>query len=195
MKTPFYQLLVLAGISIPLTAFSDIKLNAPGQSGQTVNYLTVNEVPFESHNNAENKVLLPAYKFVLRGIEAQISTADGGKSPLNMEAMVQYEGRPDTKERVDMTLKAKNGGSNTLTGQYILTTPMEFKGLTGPVNIIVSWVGAGNAKKPAGYFNILGEYQPTPPKPTGSLSLPALVAVLDSNATAKVTGTANVIWE
>jgi hypothetical protein len=195
MKTLFCRLTVLIGIGIPLAAKSDIQLNGPGQSGQTVTYLTATSVPFESQNNEANQVTLPVYKFVLRGLEAQISLPPDQKGTLNLTATVKYDGENNTKESISLKLNS-NKNQGALAGKMILANPLEFKGLNGPVNIVVSWVGAGTAKLPAGYFNILGEYQPTPPKPTGLLSgLPALTPNMDPNATVVVTGTAHVSWE
>jgi hypothetical protein len=195
LKTLFYKALVLFGIAAPLTALSDIQLNGPGKSGQTVNYLTANVVPFESQNNPANQVTIPVYKFVFRGLEAQISLPPGDKQQtLNLAATVEYEGVNNSKVSYPLKLNANKNGS--LTGQSLLSTPQEFKGLTGPVNIIISWTGGGKATMPSGYFNILGEYQPAPPKPTGSLlGLPALVATLDRNTPVTVKCTANVIWQ
>lgn len=39
-----------------------------------------------------------------------------------------------------------------------------------PISVEIEWKGEGNAKKPDGIFNIIGEYQKHPPAPTGSLN-------------------------
>ena len=192
MKALLGKLLLGVGFMVPTWVWSDIKLNAPGQSGQLTHYLSVNTVPFESHNNESNFVILPVYKFVFRGVEASLTTSGG--SNVHLQAMVQYVGQSNTKERIDLDLHKKNGTTNVFSGTTLLNTPIEFRGNSGPVYIAVSWVGSGNVNKPDGFFNILGEYLPTPPKPTGSLSgLPPLVAM--PGETVRVSGTANVQWE
>ena len=59
---------------------------------------------------------------------------------------------------------------NTAPLESLLISPAAiFKATTTPITIGIEWAGQGNAHKPNGKFEVLGEYQKHPPVPIGSL--------------------------
>ena len=152
-------------------ASADIVLGAPGVP---VGSQVVTKLPFK------NNVTLPnSYKFVFAGIQAKGNTlgapgasgtnGNGGQFHLTASASgggdSAREGKIDFRDVQDY---------NTAPLKTILTSPaVVFKAVTSPIAVSLEWKGEGNAKKPDGFFNILGEYQKDPPVPKGSLSFVA----------------------
>lgn len=54
--------------------------------------------------------------------------------------------------------------------QSLLVPPEIIRATVAPISVKIEWAGQGNAKKPDGYFAVLGEYQAVPPPPVGTLT-------------------------
>lgn len=148
---------------------ADITLGAPGvPAGSKV----ATAVPFKTSVTLGN-----SYKFVFVGTEAKGNTAGApGSSGTNGNG-----GQFHVSATVTTSSKSKVGNIefrdvqdfNTAPLKTILNTPAEvYRATTTPINIGIEWKGEGNAHKPDGIFNIIGEYQKAPPIPTGSLTFP-----------------------
>lgn len=58
--------------------------------------------------------------------------------------------------------------------QTLLVTPAAvYRAGSTPIDVNIVWQGEGNANKPNGFFNIIGEYQKDPPIPVGKLTFAA----------------------
>jgi hypothetical protein len=129
------------------------------------------KVPFKVNYN-----LVGFYKFVFAGIEAKGNTlgapgssgTNGNGGQFHVSASVSTplggikEGKLTFRDVQDF---------NTSPLQTINTNPaMVYRATVAPMNIAVEWKGEGNAHKPDGFFNILGESQKAPPPPVGSLN-------------------------
>ena len=168
MKTlSILVLLVLLGFQ---RVHADIVLGAPGvQIGSQV----ATKVPFK-----QSLTLTNSYKFVFVGIEAQGNTAgapgssgtNGNGGQFHLSATVS-DNSPAPKEKVGKIEFRDVADFNKCPLQTMLNNPTAvFRATTTPISVVLEWAGQGNAKKPDGIFNILGEYQKSPPVPTGSLN-------------------------
>lgn len=122
--------------------------------------------------------LVDSYKFVFTGIEAKGDTlgapgssgTDGNGGQFSLKAMV-WDNNGSPKVREGNLYFRDVQEFNTAPLQTLLSTPAAvFKADSHPITITVQWQGNGNAHKPNGWFNILGEYQKNPPVPVGSLT-------------------------
>lgn len=161
----------LASALFVQSARADVALGAPGvQVGTQV----ATKVPFK------NTLTLPnSYKFVFSGIEAQGNTAgapgcsgtngNGGQFHVSATVSDNQSCTPNLKEgKIEFR---DIGEFNTSPLKTLLITPAAiFRASTTPISIKLEWAGQGNAHKPNGTFNILGEHQKDPPVPTGNLN-------------------------
>ena len=190
MKAFVFGLVLTASVTWQ-PARADIVLGAPGVP---VGSQVVTQLPFTT-----NLTLPSLYKFVFGGIEAKGNTAgapgnsgtNGNGGQFHLSATVSgaagslKEGFLDFRDVQDY---------NTSPLKSILITPgMVFKATVTPIAVTLQWKGEGNAKKPDGIFNILGEYQQNPVPPTGSLVFPFGQWVLD--ASPQPVGTATIVRE
>ncbi len=160
ISSTFVLLAVFA--SLP-AAKADIVLGAPGvQVGTQV----ATKVPFK-----QSLTLTNSYKFVFVGIEAQGNTAgapgssgtNGNGGQFHLSATVS-DNSPGSKEKLGKIEFRDVADYNTCPLKTLLNTPTAvFRATTTPINVTLEWAGQGNAKKPDGIFNILGEYQKSPP--------------------------------
>lgn len=169
MKTLFCIIL----LSVFLGAASiqaDIVLGAPGVP---IGTQVATKVPFK-----HSLTLVNSYKFVFVGIEAQGNTAgapgssgtNGNGGQFHVSATVS-DNSPTPKEKVGKIEFRDVGDFNSCPLKTMLNNPTAvFRATTTPINVTLQWAGEGNAKKPDGIFNILGEYQKAPPVPTGNLN-------------------------
>ena len=149
------------------SAGSGIALGAPGvATGSQI----ASKLPFSTE-----VTLTGIYRFVFSGMEAKGNTlgapgssgtdGNGGQFHLTGAAWVNSD-------------RVKEGGISFRDEQdynasplvTVTNDPIVFKATTDKIDVTVQWKGEGNAKKPDGFFNILGDYQAAPPVPTGSLS-------------------------
>lgn len=167
---PLTTLVLLAVFVGGQPAQADIVLGAPGvQVGTQV----ATKVPFK-----QSLTLTNSYKFVFVGIEAQGNTAgapgssgtNGNGGQFHLSATVS-DNSPAPKEKIGKIDFRDVADYNTCPLKTMLNNPTAvFRATTTPINVTLEWAGQGNAKKPDGIFNILGEYQKSPPVPTGSLN-------------------------
>lgn len=148
---------------------ADIILGAPGVP---VGSRIAAQVPFKMEYALTN-----SYKFVLTGIEAKGDTLGapgasgtrGNGGQFHLKATV-WDNNGNPKVREGNLYFRDVQDFNTAPLQTLLTVPAAvFKANNNPITITVEWQGGGNAHKPNGWFNILGEYQKNPPVPVGSL--------------------------
>ncbi|MBB5036015.1 hypothetical protein [Prosthecobacter dejongeii] len=150
---------------------ADILLGAPGVAAGT---RIATRVPFKIDHE-----ITGSYKFVFSGIQAKGDTlgapgasgTNGNGGQFHLKAGVSASGGTNTSERVGQIEFRNIQEYNTAPLKTILITPAAvFKATSAPIDIEITWQGGGNAHKPNGIFNVLGEYQKDPPIPTGSLS-------------------------
>ncbi len=86
---------------------------------------------------------------------------------------------------------------NTCDLRTVTASPPEvYVANTNPITVDIEWRGEGNAKKPDGIFNIIGEYQKNPPAPTGSLNFAVGTFMLQlEGGSQNPDGTATIIRE
>ena len=168
MKTPLLISSLLAVVLAGSSAKADILLGAPGVPAGT---RIATRVPFKINYQLTN-----SYKFIFSGIAAKGDTlgapgssgTNGNGGQFHLQATVSSSN--SSSERVGMIEFRNIQDYNTAPLQTLLLTPTTvFKATTTPITINMEWKGNGNAHKPNGIFNILGEYQKAPPVPTGSL--------------------------
>jgi hypothetical protein len=169
MRTKLAGLLMMTAVGVAPMTRADITLGAPGvPAGSKV----ATAVPFKV-----NMTLANGYKFVFSGIEAKGNTAGApGASGTNGNG-----GQFHVSATVTTDVKTKEGNIEFRDVQDFNSAPLKqiihspsvvYRATTTPVSIGLEWKGEGNAHKPDGIFNILGEYQKAPPVPTGSLTFP-----------------------
>lgn len=171
---------------------ADIVLGGPGVLPGSQ---TATKVPFK------NIVTLPeGYKFVFAGIAAQGDTAgapgssgiDGNGGQFHLTATVSM---PD-KIKTDKIEFRDVQHYNTSEWQCLmLPTENTFRATTTPVSVTLQWMGEGNAHKPCGIFNILGECQAQPPAPTGSLNFAVGTWMLAPAGSQYPDGVVNIVRE
>jgi len=168
MKTPLLISSLLAVVLAGSSAKADILLGAPGVPAGT---RIATKVPFKIDYQLTN-----SYKFIFSGIAAKGDTlgapgssgTNGNGGQFHLQATVSSSN--SSSERLGMIEFRNIQDYNTAPLQTLLLTPTTvFKATTTPITINMEWKGNGNAHKPNGIFNILGEYQKAPPVPTGSL--------------------------
>lgn len=169
MKLPLHILTGLSLICIIPTAQADIMLGAPGITAGT---RIATKVPFKIDYTITN-----TYKFIFSGIEAKGDTlgapgssgTNGNGGQFNLKASVKL-GNASGERAGNLYFRNIQEYNSSPLKTLLITPSAEFKATTTPINVDVTWQGGGNAHKPNGIFNILGEHQKDPPIPTGSLS-------------------------
>lgn len=190
MKSHLLGLVILAAFCLR-SANGTIILGAPGVPAGS---LTVTKLPFKTNHS-----LPGSYKFVFAGIEAKGNTAgapgssgtNGNGGQFHLSAKVSGGGVGDKEGKIEFR-DVEDYNSAPLKSIYI-TPATVMKATTAPITISLEWKGEGNAKKPDGIFNILGEYQKDPPIPTGSLVFPFGNWVLSDSPAPQ--GTATIVRE
>lgn len=188
MKTIFTLVAVLATGIANSSLLADIRLGAPGvPAGARV----ATKVPFKISYS-----LPPTYKFVFRGIEARGDTLGApGNSGTNGNG-----GQFHLKATVSTSIGSERAGQlyfrnvqeyNRSESQTLLICQEVFKATNHPICVTVEWQGGGNAHKPNGFFNILGEHQLAPPIPVGSLDFAVGDLLLEAAGT-QPPGTATI---
>lgn len=151
------------------SAHADIMLGAPGVIAGT---RIATKVPFKIDHTISN-----TYKFIFSGIEAKGDTlgapgssgTNGNGGQFNLKASVKVGN--GSGERAGNLYFRNIQEYNSSPLQTLLITPAAvWKATTTPITVDITWQAGGNAHKPNGIFNILGEHQKDPPIPTGSLS-------------------------
>ena len=171
MKTGHILASLLLIVSTPSLTRADILLGAPGViAGAKI----ATKVPFKIDYKIRN-----SYKFIFSGVEAKGDTlgapgssgTKGNGGQFHLKAAVSAGSGCHTTETVGQIEFRDIQDYNTAPLQTVLITPAAvFTATTSPIDIEISWQAGGNAHKPNGMFNILGEYQKDPPIPTGSLT-------------------------
>lgn len=186
-----YPLALLIAALALRSATADIVLGAPGVA---VGSQIVTGLPFTT-----NVTLPPSYKYVFSGIEAKGNTAgapgssgtNGNGGQFHLSATVGGGGNSVKAGFLDFR---DVQDYNTAPLKSLMLSPSTvYKAVTAPITISLQWKGEGNAKKPDGIFNILGEYQKDPPVPKGSLSFLSGQWVLDVSPAPQ--GTAQIVRE
>jgi hypothetical protein len=187
------QILSLTLCLIALPAMADFNLGGPGVPAGT---RKASQAPFKVDYAFPGGL----YKFVFRGIEARGATlgapgssgTNGNGGQFHLSATVRTDvgheklGKIEFRDVQDFNVAPLK----TLLfddGEIVFKAP----GNT-PINVSIEWAGQGNAHKPEGYFNVLGESQKAPPVPVGWLTFD----VGNYNLTAagsKPPGTATII--
>lgn len=159
-------LLVVMGA---LTSRADILLGAPGLTAGT---RVATKVPFKIDYSLPN-----TYKFIFSGIQAKGDTlgapgssgTSGNGGQFHLKATVS--GEQSSSARAGLIEFRDVQDFNLSPLKTLLISPAAvFQATTTPITINLQWSGQGNAHKPNGIFNIIGEYQKDPPVPTGSLN-------------------------
>lgn len=159
------------GALSPQSGRADIALGAPGVP---VGSQVATKVPFKNDLNLVN-----SYKFVFSGIEARGNTAgapgssgtQGNGGQFHVSATVSDTGCGGSKVKEGKIEFRDISEFNMSPLKTLLISPEAvFRATTTPITVQLQWKGEGNAHKPNGTFNILGEYQKDPPVPTGSLN-------------------------
>jgi hypothetical protein len=183
---------LLAGALLVCTSASaDLTLNGPGVPAGKL----ATKVPFKI-----DYTLTSVYRFVFSGIEAKGNTAgapgssgtNGNGGQFHLSATVQgggissKEGKLEFRDVQDLNTAPLR--------QSLIDPPDVIKATTTPLQVSIEWKGEGNAKKPDGYFSVLGEYQKDPIPPVGSLSF-AVGDYMLTAAGSQPIGVATVIRE
>ena len=169
----------------------DIQLGGPGVA---VGAVVATKVPFKINYQLPN-----SYRFVFRGIEARGDTLGApGNSGTNGNG-----GQFHLRATVSTSVGTEKVGKlefrdvqdyNTSVLQTLLIPQAVYKATTAPISIDLEWKGEGNAHKPNGFFNILGEHQLAPPVPVGKLEF-AVGDLLLTAAGSNPPGTATITRE
>jgi hypothetical protein len=187
-KLLFCQLTLV--ILSTVTSHADILLGAPGVPAGT---RIATKVPFKITYTLPN-----SYKFIFSGIQAKGDTlgapgasgTDGNRGQFHLKATVSGDG--GKTERAGLLEFRDIQDYNLSPLQTLLVSPIAvFQATTTPITISLNWSGEGNAHKPNGIFNILGEYQKDPPIPTGSLSFSSGAWILEESPNPG--GTVNIV--
>ena len=170
---------------------ADILLGAPGVTAGT---RIATRVPFKIDYQLTN-----SYKFIFSGIEAKGDTlgapgssgTQGNGGQFHLKASVSGGG---SSERAGQLEFRDIQDYNTAPLKRLMISPTAvFKATSTPITIELLWKGEGNAHKPNGIFNIVGEYQKDPPVPSGSLYFPAGSYVLEGSPNPE--GTVTIVRE
>lgn len=185
-KYPWLALAAVALFSGP--AMADIQLGGPGVP---VGVVVATKVPFKVSYDLPN-----SYRFVFRGIEARGDTlgapgnsgTNGNGGQFHLSATVSTSlggekvGKIEFRDVQDFNLSPL---------KTLLITQAVYKATTSPISVSMEWAGQGNAHKPNGFFNILGEHQVAPPVPVGKLEF-AVGDMLLTAAGTQPPGTATI---
>ncbi len=184
-----YPWLALAMIALTGgTGFADIQLGGPSVP---VGLVVATKVPFKISYQLPN-----SYRFVFRGIEARGDTlgapgnsgTNGNGGQFHLSATVSTSvgsekvGKIEFRDVQDFNLSPL---------KTLLITEAVYKATTSPISVSMEWAGQGNAHKPNGFFNILGEHQVAPPVPVGKLEF-AVGDLLLTAAGTQPPGTATI---
>ncbi len=187
--TKKYPWLALAAIALTSgTAMADIQLGGPGVP---VDVVVATKVPFKISYQLPN-----SYRFVFRGIEARGDTlgapgssgTNGNGGQFHLSATVSTSvgsekvGKIEFRDVQDFNLSVL---------KTMLITQAVYKATSSPISVSMEWAGQGNAHKPNGFFNILGEHQLAPPVPVGKLEF-AVGDMLLTAAGTQPPGTATI---
>ena len=186
MKLTFSCL--LACLSLLSPAHADILCSAPGVPAGAVK---ATKCPFKL-----DYVLVDCYKFVFRGIEAKGATLGApGNSGTNGNGG-QFHLRADVSGVKLGKIEFRNVQEFNVAPLITMLLPetVVFRATDSPISVAIEWKGEGNAHKPDGFFNILGEYQKHPVPPVGSLYF-AVGDFALTPAGANPPGTATIIRE
>jgi hypothetical protein len=192
MKMHLLLICLLTAILVSSDAKADILLSAPGVPAGT---RIATKVPFKINYTLPN-----SYKFIFSGIQAKGDTlgapgcsgTNGNGGQFHLQATVS--GGSSSSERVGKIEFRDIQEYNSSPLQTLLISPVAvYKATTTPITINLEWKGNGNAHKPNGIFNILGEYQKAPPIPTGSLTFASGAWVLEAGPNAE--GTVTIVRE
>jgi hypothetical protein len=174
-----------------LPALADFNLGGPGVPAGTVKAA---KAPFKIDYN-----LGGVYKFVFRGIEAKGATlgapgssgTTGNGGQFHLSATVWTDVGHEKFGKIEFwdvqDFNTSPHKTLLMDEQVVFKAP----GNT-PIQVTITWAGQGNAHKPDGFFNVLGENQKHPPVPVGWLTFD----VGDYNLTAagsKPPGSATII--
>ena len=154
---------------LALPVMADITLGGPGvPAGQ----VKATSSPFKI-----NYDLGGVYKFVFRGIEAKGATlgapgssgTDGNGGQFHLSATVWTDVGHEKYGKIEFwdVQDFNTAPLKTLlmTEQMVFVAPANT-----PINVSITWAGEGNAHKPDGFFNVMGENQKHPPVPVGWLN-------------------------
>jgi hypothetical protein len=170
MRTTIALLAAGLAVSAAPVCQADIVLGAPGVPAASQ---MASQVPF-----SKTVVLSNSYKFVFSGIEAKGNTlgapgnsgTNGNGGQFHVSATVSdNSNQPKTKVGNLTFVNVQEFNSAPVLKQMISPAAV-YRATNSPITITLLWKGEGNAHKPDGTFNILGEHQPAPPVPTGSLN-------------------------
>jgi len=191
MKIHLFSVSLLSVSLAISTANADIMLGAPGVTAGT---RIATRVPFKIDHTISN-----SYKFIFSGIEAKGDTlgapgssgTNGNGGQFHLKASVSVGSSNERAGNLEFRNIQEYNSSPLKT---ILVTPAAvWKATTNPITINITWQGGGNAHKPNGIFNILGEYQQAPPIPTGSLQFLTGEWILEDSPNPE--GTATIVRE
>lgn len=180
---------IFAAFLITADVRGDIILGAPGVP---IGMVVAPQVPFNLQYQ-----LPSCYRFVFLGIQAKGNTLGspgikGTNDQFSLKASVRCN-NSTPRERAGNLYFRNVDEFNSAPLQTLLITPgAVFKAENSPITITTEWQGNGNAHKPNGWFNILGEYQKNPPPPVGSLNFEVGDYLL-VNAGVQLQGTAIVM--
>ena len=191
MNTPTLLTSLAALAFMASGAHADIMLGAPGVAAGT---RIATKVPFKIDFRITN-----SYKFIFAGVEAKGDTlgapgssgTNGNGGQFHLKATVAVGSNSSRVGQLDFRNIQEYNSSPLKT--VLITPSAEFKATTNPINVDITWQGGGNAHKPNGIFNILGEHQKDPPIPTGSLTFMSGQWILEDSP--NPAGTATVTRE
>ncbi|RBP47753.1 hypothetical protein DES53_101552 [Roseimicrobium gellanilyticum] len=176
-----------------LPALADITLGGPGVPVGTVK---TSGAPFKTTYNFPGGL----YKFVFRGIEAKGATlgapgssgTNGNGGQFHLSATVRTDVGHEKLGTIEFR-DVQDFNTAPLKNLFFEDGEITFKAPgDNPIAVSIEWAGQGNAHKPDGFFNVLGEEQKHPPVPVGWLTF----AVGDYNLAAaggRPPGTATII--
>lgn len=182
MKAHLLTICLIVTVLASSDTKADILLGAPGVPAGT---RIATKVPFMINYTLPN-----SYKFIFSGIQAKGDTlgapgssgTNGNGGQFHLQATVSGGSGCHTAERVGKIEFRNIQEYNSAPLQTLLISPVAvFKASSSPITINLEWKGNGNAHKPNGIFNILGEYQKDPPIPTGSLTFSTGAWILEES--------------
>lgn len=167
---------------------ADIQLGGPSVP---VGAVVATKVPFKISYQLPN-----SYRFVFRGIEARGDTlgapgssgTNGNGGQFHLSATVSTSVGSEKVGKIEFR-DVQDFNVSVL--QTLLITQAVYKATTTPISVNLEWKGEGNAHKPNGFFNILGEHQVAPPVPVGKLEF-AVGDMLLTAAGSQPPGTATI---
>jgi hypothetical protein len=164
------KILSLTLCLVALPALADFNLGAPGVPAGTVK---APGAPFKIDTKIEGGV----YRYVFRGIEARGATlgapgssgTQGNGGQFHLSATVWTDVGHEKFGKIEFWDVQDFNSSPLKTllmdDQAVFQSPGD-----KPINVTITWAGQGNAHKPDGFFNVLGESQAQPKVPTGTLT-------------------------